>query len=225
MMRSAPYIQKPIKVLIVDDHPLVREGIIRILETHPDIEVVAEAENGLEAIEKAGAFQPDLVLMDIRMPGCNGIEATRRILEKSCRIKVVILTVSNDDRDLFHAIEAGAQGYLQKDIRPQELVDMIRGIFRGEAPISRMAAARIIREFSERASGNRSSLDDLSERELEILCLAAQGLSNQEIAKRSNIALHTVKNHIRNILNKLHLQNRIQAIVFAVQEGALDTTK
>ncbi len=217
--------QKLIKILVVDDHPLVREGVIRVLNGQPDIDVAGEASNGLEALKQAKSIQPDLILMDIRMPYCNGIEATERILAEMPRTKIVILTVSNNDRDLFQAIEAGARGYLQKDIEPQVLVDMVRGIFKGEAPISRMATARIMHEFTQRASGNRPSIDDLSKREFEILRLTAQGLSNQEIAQRLDIALHTVKNHLRNILKKLHMKNRIQAVVFAVQEGVLDTNE
>ncbi len=212
-----------IKILVVDDHPLIRQGIISVLNNQPDMIVVGEAGDGLEALVQARAIEPDLILMDIRMPRCDGLEATRLILAEMPRTKIIILTVFDDDHHLFQAIEMGAYGYLLKDLKPSVFVDMVRGVFNGQAPISRLATARIMHEFARRANGERPSLESLSERELEILRLVAQGRSNREIAHTLNIALYTVKNHLHHILDKLHMENRIQAVVFAVREGLLDT--
>ncbi len=224
-MDSAPSDKNRIRILVVDDHPLVRQGIITVLNNCPDMKVVGEAGDGLQAVEQTRAVRPDLILMDIRMPQGNGIEATQRISEEFPKTKTVILSISNDDNDLFQAIEAGARGYLQKDLEPQKLVDMVRGVFKGEAPISKMATGRIMREFARRAGGNRPSLKDLSRRELQILRLMAEGCSNKEVAQTLGIALHTVKNHIHNILEKLQTDNRMKAVVFAVREGFLDSEK
>ena len=213
-----------IRILVTDDHPLFRKGAVYMLNAQPDIEVVGEASNGDEALQKARELMPDLILMDITMPNCDGLEATRRIKKEMPYVKIVMLTVSDDDRDLFEAIKWGAQGYLLKNLEPEELVDMLRGVFRGEAPISRTTASRILHELARHARGEQAgpSVRDLTAREVEILRLVAKGASNREIAQELVISTHTVKNHLRNILDKLHMQSRVEAAVFAAREGLLD---
>lgn len=212
-----------IRILVVDDHPLVRQGITCVLNSQPDITVVGEAANGAAAFDLARRLNPDLILMDVFMPDCDGIEASQRILAEMPNTNIVILTVCDDDHYLFQAVEVGVQGYLLKDMDPAALLDMVRGVFRGQAPISRLVAARLMNEYARRARGERPSLRDLTERELEILQLIARGDSNRQIAETLDIALYTVKNHVRSILEKLHKENRMQAAVFAAREGLLDT--
>jgi two-component system nitrate/nitrite response regulator NarL len=212
---------KPIRLLLVDDHALFRKGLVSLLERQEEFQVVGEAENGAEAIKKARQFKPDLVLMDIHMPGTDGIEATRRIREFLPSTRVVILTVSENDRDLFEGIKCGAHGYLLKKLEPDELYRMLRGVFEGEAPISRSTASKILNEFALQASKRSASHRDeeLSAREKEVLQFLAGGLTNKEIGIKLGIAENTVKNHLKNILSKLHLENRVQAATFALQKG------
>lgn len=215
--------QEQIRILVVDDHPLFRKGIIYMLNSHEDMAVVGEASDGNEAFQLAKELMPDLVLMDVQMPGCNGLEATRLIMKEMPYIKIVMLTFSDDNRDLFEAIKSGAQGYLLKSLEPEELANMLRGVFRDEAPISPTTASRILREFGRQARPDgRPSIRDLTPREVELLRLVASGASNQEMADELVVTEHTVKNHLRNILRKLHLRNRVQAAVFAVREGLAD---
>jgi DNA-binding NarL/FixJ family response regulator len=211
-----------IRVMVVDDHPLIRQGIICVLNSQPDITVVGEASNGEMAFDLARELNPDLILMDIFMPGGDGIETSRRILSAMPEISIVILTVCDDDRYLFQAVEVGVQGYLLKDLEPTTLLEMVRGVFQGQAPISRLAAARLMNEYARRAKGKQPSLYDLSNRELEILQLVAHGDSNRQIAEILGIALYTVKNHVQSILEKLCMENRMQAAVFAARQGLLD---
>lgn len=209
----------PTKVLVVDDHLLSRKGIISILQGHSMFEIVGEATNGQEAIEKANELMPDLILMDIRMPDGNGLEATRRIKEEMPYVKIVILSVSDDVQDFFEAIKSGAQGYLLKNMEPDHWLEYIMSIVQGEAPISRPLASKILQEFSlqkDDVSGN-----NLSERETELLHLVAEGLSNKEIGEELHISESTVKNHLRNILAKLHLKNRLQLIAYAYKNGLI----
>jgi DNA-binding NarL/FixJ family response regulator len=208
------------KVLVVDDHLLSRKGIVTILAAHPMFEIVGEATNSQEAFEKAKALMPDLILMDIQMPNGNGLEATRRIKEDMPYVKIVILSVSDDVQDFFEAIKNGAQGYLLKNMDPEYWLDYITSIVEGEAPISRALATKILQEFS--LQKNDISGNMLSEREKEVLQLVGQGLSNKEIGKKLYISESTVKNHLRNILAKLHLQNRMQLIAFAYKNGLID---
>jgi DNA-binding NarL/FixJ family response regulator len=212
---------KTIRLLLADDHHLFRKGLASLLEKESGFEVVAEAEDGAEAIRKAQAVKPDLVLMDIHMPGVNGLEATRQITRTVPATRVVILTVSEDDEHLFEAIKCGAHGYLSKKVEPEEFRQLLEGIFRGEAPLSRATAARILKEFAARASKTPETrpVDDLTEREKEVLQLLAAGLTNKEIGSRLDIAENTVKNHLKSILGKLHLQNRVQAAALAIQQG------
>lgn len=210
-----------IRVLLADDQLLFRKGVRSLLEEEPSIEVVGEASNGLEAVEQTLAKQPDVVLMDINMPVCGGVEATRQIKAKRPATKVVALTVSDEDDDLFEAIKAGAEGYLLKDLRPEELFQMLRGVMRGETPISPAVAGKLLSEFRRRPWRQPSQTAgwDLTARELEVLQLVADGLSNAEIAARLFVVEGTVKNHLHNILEKLHLENRVQAAAYAIREG------
>jgi len=216
--------QDVIKILVVDDHPLFRKGIIHMLQIQPDMKVVGEANDGLEALTLAKELMPDLILMDVQMPNCDGLEATRLIMQEIPYVKIVMLTFSDDDRSLFEAIKSGARGYLLKNLEPDDLARMLRGVFRGEAPISRTTAGRILREFRQQSRNDAPSAKDLSPREIELLKLVAAGSSNHEIAEALTITEHTVKNHLRNILDKLHLKNRVQAAVFAVKEGLANGT-
>lgn len=206
------------RVLVVDDHALFRDGIKSLLAAR-DIEVVGEAENGREAIDKAAALRPDLVLMDIRMPVMGGLEATRLLKARLPEVKIVILTVSEDDSDLFEAIKSGADGYLLKSLESQEFFELLGGLPRGEAAISRPLAGRILRELARQGAGGgpQRSPDDLTEREEEILRLLAEGASNRDIAAALTISENTVKYHMKNILDKLHLQNRAQVIAYAAR--------
>lgn len=210
-----------IKVLIVDDHFLSRRGIASILSANPLFEIVGEATNGTEALEKAKQQMPDLILMDIRMPGGDGLKATGMIKSAMPHIKIIILSVSDDVQDFFEAIKLGAQGYLLKNMEPEYWLDYIISIAQGEAPISRILANKILQEFA----GQKQAVPDnnLSEREREVLQLISQGLGNKEISEKLYISESTVKNHLRNILDKLHLQNRMQLIAFAYKNGLVDS--
>jgi DNA-binding NarL/FixJ family response regulator len=214
---------RPIRLLLADDHGLFRKGLAGLLENKPEFRVVGEAGDGLEAIKKTAELKPDLVLMDIHMPGINGLGATRQIRESFPSTKVVILTVSEEEKDIFEAIKSGASGYLLKQIEPEELYSMLRGVFRGEAPISRLTASKILTEFAvrERCSNAQSDVleESLSPRETGVLGLVAEGLTNKEIGAKLAIEENTVKNHLKSILRKLRLQNRVQAAAFAIQKG------
>ena len=215
-----------IRVLLVDDHTLFRKGLASLLQTQDDIEVVGEASNGKEALEKARELMPDLILMDIYMPEYDGLMATKMIKSEMPYVKIVILTVSDSDQSLFEAIKCGAQGYLLKNLEPRELFNMIRNVFRGEAPISSPLAAKILNEFVSKNLNNQKSPEEtLTLREKEVLTLIAEGASNKEIAYKLNISENTVKNHLRNIMEKLHLQNRVQLAVFAIKKGIVKDQK
>jgi DNA-binding NarL/FixJ family response regulator len=213
------------RILLVDDHVLFRKGVAALLAPRSDIQVVGEASDGLEAIEVARSTFPDIILMDIGMPNCNGLEATRHIKREMPHIQIVMLTVSDDDQHLFEAIKSGAQGYLLKDLEPSQLYLMIESISRGEAPLSGAIAAKILKEFTQPiqdSAQNPEIIDALTERETNILELVVEGMTNKEIAANLVISENTVKIHLRNILEKLHLQNRIQAAVYAVRQGLVD---
>jgi len=215
-----------IRVMICDDHALFRRGLIMVLEAEDDIAVVAEAEDGEDAVEKAAEFVPDVVLMDVRMPGVNGIEATRRIAEKVPTAKILMLTVSDEEEDLYEAIKAGATGYLLKEVSIEEVAPAARAVVAGQSLISPSMASKLLGEFSNLAkrAEERSSVPTprLTDRELEVLRLVAQGKSNREIAGDLYISENTVKNHVRNILEKLHLHTRMEAVMYAVREKLLD---
>jgi DNA-binding NarL/FixJ family response regulator len=196
----------------------------RLIDSQPDLEVVAEAEDGFQAVQYARRFKPDLILMDIHMPECDGHEATRLIVNDWPEAQIVMLTVSDDDQDLFTAVRNGAIGYLVKKIEPEELFSRLRGVAQGEAPISRVMAGRILREFARVGTEGPppDSTRSLTPREREVLQLVTKGMTNKEIGVQLHIAENTVKNHLRNILEKLHLQNRAQAAAYAVREGLVD---
>jgi len=214
---------EPIKLLLVDDHALFRKGVASALASHTDIEVVGEASNGEEALNKARDLMPDVILMDISMPGCDGLEATRRIKAEIPYVKIIILTVAEQDESLFEAIKSGAHGYLLKTIEPRHLLEALRGVFKGEAPISRVTASKILKEFARRSQRSAPQeappVGKLSPRESEILELLTKGATNKEIAATLCISIHTVKNHLQNIMDKLHIQNRAQAVAYAFEAG------
>lgn len=218
---------KPIRLLLADDHALFRKGLVSLLKREEAFQVVGEAENGAEAIKKAKELKPDLVLMDIHMPVTDGIEATRRITQTLPSTRVVILTVSEDDKDLFEGIKCGAHGYLLKKLEPEELYAMLRGVFEGEAPISRTTASKILNEFVLQARKKSAAEleEELSAREKEVLQSLASGLTNKEIGNKLGIAENTVKNHLKNILGKLHLENRVQAATYALKKGFVPEPK
>ncbi|HEC34822.1 MAG TPA: response regulator transcription factor [Chloroflexi bacterium] len=210
-----------LRILLVDDHILFRKGLARLLDAQPDFEVVGEAANGLEALEQARVLRPDVVLMDLRMPVCNGLEATRQIKRALPSVRVVMLTVSEDEQDFVAAIRCGADGYLVKDMRPEGVFQELRGLARGEVPLSRAMTSTLLRQVARqgRPVVSPASPAVLSPREREVVALIAEGLSNAEIAAELGIAVNTVRNHVRSILEKLGLRNRVQVAVYAVRAG------
>jgi len=210
---------EPITVMIVDDHEMVRHGAKGYLDAQPEIAVVAEAESGAEAVRLAREYVPDVVLMDLVMPGMDGVEATRKVKDISPRTQIIILTSFHEDQHIFPALQAGAISYLLKDVKAAELVEAIRSASKGEATLHPRVASRLIKQFS-RGEPDRSNLfTELTEREVEVLTLIARGLANQKIADELVISIGTVKGHVSNILSKLHLADRTQAAVYAWQEG------
>jgi DNA-binding NarL/FixJ family response regulator len=215
-----------IRVVIVDDHALFRRGLNLILSAEPDIKIVGEAADGIEAVSRAEQLNPDVVLMDIRMPRSSGIEAARRIRERLPDSRVIMLTVSDADDDLYESVRAGASGYLLKEVAIEELADAVRAVARGQSLISPSMASKLFSEFNalsqQVAERSRSLSPRLTDRELQVLKLVAKGLSNKEIASELYIAENTAKNHVRNILEKLHLHSRMEAVVYAMREKLLD---
>jgi DNA-binding NarL/FixJ family response regulator len=211
-----------IRVLIVDDHALFRRGLMLVLESEEGIDVVGEAEDGDEAIARAEELAPDVVLMDVRMPTMSGIEATRRLAESLPTTRIIMLTVSDEEDDLYEAIKAGATGYLLKEISIEEVADAVRAVMQGQTLISPSMASKLIAEFANlsKLANQRSSVPAprLTDRELDVLRLVAQGMTNREVADQLYIAENTVKNHVRNILEKLHLHSRMEAVLYAVRE-------
>jgi DNA-binding NarL/FixJ family response regulator len=216
----------PIRILLADDHNLFREGLAGIISTQPDMQVVGEAKDGLEAMVKARELKPDLILMDIQMPGCDGLEATQKIKAELPETIIVILTVRDEEEKLFTAIQHGAQGYLLKSIRSRELVEMLRGVMQGEAAISPLLAGRMLEEFRRlsqqpRLEAPSDEFNSLTAREQEVLGLVAAGKSDKEISIQLSISLYTVKSHLRNILAKLQASSRREAARLAKDKGLL----
>jgi DNA-binding NarL/FixJ family response regulator len=215
-----------LRVVIVDDHALFRRGLEMVLENEADIEVVGEATDGQQAVDKTSELMPDVVLMDVRMPRRSGIEATHRIKELMPHVKIVVLTNSDEEADLYEAIKAGASGYLLKEISSEEVADAIRSVVQGHSRISPAMASKLLSEFQamSKRTDDRQPLapPKLTERELQILRLVAKGLGNREIAQQLFISENTVKNHIRNILEKLQLHSRMEAVIYAVREKLFD---
>jgi NarL family two-component system response regulator LiaR len=208
-----------ITVMIVDDHEMVRRGASTYLEAQPDIAVVAQASNGEEAIKMAREFVPDVVLMDLVMPGMDGVDATRKIKDTSPRTQIIILTSFHQDEFIFPALQAGAISYLLKDVKASELVEAIRRAAHGEATLHPRIASRVIKTFRSLDPQEATAFMTLTEREMEVLKLIAKGYSNERIADQLVISMGTVKGHVSNILSKLHLVDRTQAAAYAWQEG------
>ena len=225
-MSKASETQEVLRVMIVDDHALFRRGIQMVLDQEPDLEVVGEASDATEAITKATELMPDVLLMDVRMPGRSGIEAAGEIKDLLPHAKILMLTISDEESDLYDAIKAGASGYLLKEIPIEEVADAIRSVWAGQSRISPSMASKLLTEFaamSKRADERtRVPAPRLTDREMEVLQLVAEGLSNRDIGQRLFISENTVKNHIRNILEKLHLHSRMEAVVFAVREKMIE---
>jgi len=214
----------PIRILLVDDQPLFRRAIATLIGEQPDMVVVGEAENGLDGVEQAHLLDPDLVVMDVEMPVMNGVEAVRLIHDQLPRTKVIMLTVSDSEEFLFDALRNGADGYLLKDLRPEQLYDMLRSVMRDETPLSPAIAGRLLAEFRDKPSVRAAPAPEttgsaLTRREIEILQLVSEGLGNKEIGSRLSITEGTVKNHVHNALEKLQLENRIQAATYVVRLG------
>lgn len=211
------------RVVVADDHSLFRDGITSLLEA-ADYEVVAQVGNGVDAVDAVQRYRPGLVLLDISMPAMDGLDALRKIKAEFSSTCVVMLTVSLDDKDLFAAIEAGADGYLLKDLDASEFLKILRGIEHGEAAITRKTAARIMNHIREISPSKDREKKSLSPRELEVLVLMGEGLANRAIAKRLFVSENTIKYHVRNILQKLGAQNRTEAVAHAIREGLLSST-
>ena len=209
----------PITVLVVDDHDVVRKGIHAYLDALPDFVVIGEADSGESAVDQAQEFVPDVALMDLVMPGMDGVEATRRVKTVSPRTQIVVLTSYHQDEHIFPALQAGAISYILKDIRMEELADAVRRAAQGEATLHPRVAARVIQEFHGAKHEELNPFTELTGREMEVLKLIANGLSNSQIAEQLVISENTVKGHVSNILSKLHLADRTQAAVYAWQQG------
>ncbi|MCQ6282792.1 response regulator transcription factor [Bacillus sp. EB600] len=212
---------QPIRILIVDDHPHAREGIREILEEYKEFLIVGEGKNGLEAIKLTEELMPDIILMDIQMPIMDGLEATKLIKLEFPYVKIVMITVSDDVTNLFDALKKGAQGYLLKNIKSHEWYEYLRAFAFDEVPMSKEIAFRILKEFPQNKTTNEKKTP-LSTREVEVLQLVAKGLSNREISENLFISEHTVKSHLKNILSKLHLVNRVQLTSYAFQQGLME---
>jgi DNA-binding NarL/FixJ family response regulator len=209
-----------IRVLVVDDQPLVRSGFRMVLEERPDLELAGEASDGAEAVELARELDPDVILMDVRMPNLDGVEATRQLVDSGTRARILVLTTFDLDEYVYAAIRAGASGFLLKDVEPAELVDAIRVVAAGNSLFGPAATERLVERFSQQPSPDAGrSLDELTEREKEILTLLASGLSNAELAERLFLSETTVKTHVSSILRKLRVRDRVQAVIAAYDAG------
>jgi len=218
--------QDSLRVLVVDDHALFRRGLQMVLEQEQDLELVGEASDGHEAVEKAQELMPDVILMDVRMPKRSGIEAAGAIKDLLPHVKILMLTISDEEADLYDAIKAGASGYLLKEIPIEEVADAIRSVWAGQSRISPSMASKLLNEFAamSKATSDRPQMPTprLTDRGMGVLRLVAQGMNNRDIAKALFISENTVKNHIRNILEKLHLHSRMEAVVYAVREKMIE---
>jgi DNA-binding NarL/FixJ family response regulator len=212
-----------VRVLLCDDQALVRSGLRMVLEAREDMEVVGEAENGAGALELAARCRPDVILMDVRMPVMDGVEATRRLARAGTSARIVILTTFDSDEYVYEALRAGASGFLLKDVQPGQLVDAVRVVARGEALLAPTVTRRLLDRFAHTLPGRTgtapAALAELTERELEVLTLLASGLSNAELAERLFLSETTIKTHVSSILRKLDLRDRVQAVVLAYQAG------
>lgn len=211
-----------IKILVVDDHKLFRQGLMSLMQTHDDlVDVVGEAETAKEAVELAETLQPDVVLMDIYMPQGSGLSALKDIKQRFPHIAVVMLTSSEDDDHLYEAVRLGAAGYLLKSLDADELFNLLVGVTKGEAAMTKAMATRLLKGIAQRSRDGEKGEETLTERELVVLRLVARGASNQQIAEELVLSVNTVKSHLRNILDKLQLENRTQAATYALERGLL----
>ncbi|HEY3957330.1 MAG TPA: response regulator transcription factor [Streptosporangiaceae bacterium] len=219
---------EPIRVLIVDDHALFRRGLEMVLDEEDDIELVGQASDGAEATQRAAESLPDIVLMDIRMPKSSGIEACRAMKDAAPSTKIVMLTISDEEEDLFEAIREGASGYLLKDIPLDEVADAVRAVHGGQSLISPSMAGKLLTEFAtlarrgEEQPPQQLPAPKLTEREMEVLKLVARGMNNRDIARELFISENTVKNHVRNILEKLQIHSRMEAVMIALRDKLID---
>jgi DNA-binding NarL/FixJ family response regulator len=225
---DSPEQPEPIRTLIVDDHALFRRGLEMVLGAESDIELVGEASDGSEAVQRAAEFLPDVVLMDIRMPRSTGIEACRAMKDAAPSTKIVILTNSDEEEDLFEAIRAGASGYLLKDIPLDEVAGTVRAVHGGQSLINPSMAAKLLAEFASLARRDAEDRAEqvpapkLTEREMQVLKLIARGMNNRDIAGELYISENTVKNHVRNILEKLQIHSRMEAVMVAVRDKLIE---
>jgi DNA-binding NarL/FixJ family response regulator len=213
---------EPVQILIADDHSLFRQGIVSLLTGPRNLEVIGQAKNGLEAVTLARQLEPDIILMDVHMPECDGLEATRAIKQEMPHLDIVMLTASEEDDVLFEAIKNGASGYLLKNLEPHNLFDMLKKVQQGEAPLSKRMAAKILEEFQvpQKSPVEPTELEEvLTPREIDVLEKIVEGYTDKKIAQALEIAENTVKKHVRSILAKLQIRNRVQAAVQAVQAG------
>jgi len=209
-----------IRVLVVDDQPLVRSGFRMVIEERADLQLVGEATDGVQALELARELEPDVILMDVRMPNLDGVEATRRLVEEGTQARILVLTTFDLDEYVYAAIRAGASGFLLKDVEPADLVDAIRVVAAGNSLFGPAATERLVARFAQQpAPGAARSLDELTDREKEILTLLATGLSNAELAERLFLSETTVKTHVSSILRKLRVRDRVQAVIAAYDAG------
>jgi DNA-binding NarL/FixJ family response regulator len=212
---------EPIKILIADDHPVVREGLISMIKREPDFRVIGEAINGIEAVNKTKELKPDIVLMDLRMPELDGVEAIRQISASVPATKFIILTTYSDDEFIFKGIEVGARAYLLKDAPREDLFKAIRAVYQGESLIQPVVASKILDRFAELSKQAQVPAEVLSEREIEVLMLMAKGDANKEIAAKLHITDSTVKTHISSIFQKLGAKDRTEAVMQAVKKGII----
>jgi NarL family two-component system response regulator LiaR len=208
-----------IRILIVDDHPLIREGLRAVLETQPDMELVGEARDGNEAVIRAQTLKPDVILMDLSLPEKDGIEATRQILKNDPTIRVLVLSNYLDDDKVFNVLKAGAKGYILKETFPQDLRQAVRSVYQGKSALDPSIQRKLVDHLSQVNNGDGTADEGLTERELEVLRLMSHGTTNPQIAAKLSVAEGTVRFHVSNILRKLGLENRTQAVLYALQKG------